>query len=63
MVKLIGKENKQKKKTSTCINFSNPWPRLLEWKHHKMINYEAQSLENKMPKDEIMKKNQLHKNI
>ena len=52
----IEKENKTKK-MSTPVNFSNLWLESSDQKHYIWKNHEAQSLENKMLKDEIEKKN------
>jgi hypothetical protein len=41
---------------STPVNFSNLWLESSDRKHYIWKNHEAQSLENKMLKDEIEKK-------
>jgi hypothetical protein len=43
---MILKKKIRQKKMSTLVNFSNPWPGLLEWKHYTWRNHEVQSLGN-----------------
>jgi hypothetical protein len=45
-----------KKMMSTLVNFSNLWPKLLNWKHHKWKNRKASSSTNQILKDKIEKK-------
>jgi hypothetical protein len=53
---MISKKKIRQKKMSTPVNFSNLWLESSDRKHYIWKNHEAQSLENKMLKDEIEKK-------
>jgi hypothetical protein len=56
-------KSEKKKKMLNFINFLKPWSKSLDRKHHKLKNYETQSLTNQTLKDETRKKNQSHKRI
>ena len=50
------KTNAKKKLMSTCVNFLNTWPVLLNRKYLILKNHEAQLLTNQMLKDKVKEK-------
>jgi len=57
------KEKTSKKTMSTCVNFSNMWPGLLDQEHQIWKNYIAQFSTNQILKDKIRKRILLYKRI